>query len=113
MRGKSRAPVARVRTEGTPGRPRVTVSTQRRNPAARCSRPKPTLGRGHPFGFPDEIFRTIRTQDRVRAARALYEAGGNNRDDQHYPHPAEWEANMAHSREWKDLRLALRACSAF
>jgi poly-D-alanine transfer protein DltD len=61
----------------------------------------------NPFGFPDEIFRTIRTQDRVRAALALYEAGGNNRDGQHYPYPAEWEADMAHSREWKDLRLAL------
>jgi D-alanine transfer protein len=61
----------------------------------------------NPFGFPDTIFRTIRTQGRVQDALALYQAGRTNHDGQQYPYPAEWEAEMSHSREWKDLRLAL------
>ncbi|HLK09785.1 MAG TPA: D-alanyl-lipoteichoic acid biosynthesis protein DltD [Candidatus Binatia bacterium] len=61
----------------------------------------------NPFGFPNPIFRTLRAQGKVQDALALYQAGGTNRDGQRYPFPAAWEAEMAHSREWTDLRLLL------
>jgi len=62
----------------------------------------------NPFGFPDATYDQMQRRERFRKALALYQSGQTNRDGQLFPQPTRWEAAVARSPEWTDLRLALR-----
>jgi D-alanine transfer protein len=64
----------------------------------------------NPFGIPDGNVRRMllgkKPRDTFVNALATYQSGATNRDGQLYPVPVEWQAMLAHSEEWTDLRLA-------
>jgi poly-D-alanine transfer protein DltD len=62
----------------------------------------------NPFGFPDDTWRVLEKRPRPRRVLALYQSGQTNRDGNLLPPPTAWETHIAHSAEWKDLRLELR-----
>ena len=62
----------------------------------------------NPFGFTDATYRRMRRGPKFRDALALYDSGRSNRDGTVFARPRRWERRFLHSREWSDLRLALR-----
>jgi poly-D-alanine transfer protein DltD len=62
----------------------------------------------NPFGFPDPVYRRLRGSRRFQSALALHRSGATNREGTLLPPPSAWEAAIAGSPEWTDLRLALR-----
>ena len=66
----------------------------------------------NPFGLTDESYRSLRQRPKFRDAFALYDSGRTNRDGDVFAPPRGWERNVSRSREWVDLRLALRVLRA-
>jgi len=97
-----------LRRLGPPPRPRQTPGdwTTLATRATDIAQRRDTT---NPFGFPDDVYGTLRREPRFPELVARYRSGATNRDGTLLPPPTGWQAAMEGSMEWTDLRLALRA----